>query len=165
MALPFEGIFGNNCELRVMEFLLPLKGMEFNISELAEEAGVSRPTANRVIKKFVEHGVMKVAQKRGGTSYYEINPESPFVKLFEDLNNIVIEQMLGEEMLYRIHEAMQGIAPAKSQMERKPEIASEPMIYRLDIYKWPYLREGEHYQASPEKGPIAFQGGGINGAG
>ena len=41
MALPFEGVFGNNCELRVMEFLLPLRSMEFNITELAEEAGIT----------------------------------------------------------------------------------------------------------------------------
>ncbi|CVK34330.1 conserved protein of unknown function [Methanoculleus bourgensis] len=42
MVRPFEGVFGNTCELRLLEFLLPLDGMKFNITELSEEAGVSR---------------------------------------------------------------------------------------------------------------------------
>ena len=40
----FEGLLGNNCELRMLEYLLPLDGMDFNITELAEEVGVSRLT-------------------------------------------------------------------------------------------------------------------------
>jgi len=104
MIKPFEGIFGNNCELRIVEYLLPLEGVELNISELAEEAGVSRPTADRVVKKFVEWGIMKPSRKKAGITYYEINPESPFLRLFQDLNNLVIERMLGEEMLYEIHD-------------------------------------------------------------
>ena len=38
---PFEGLLGNNCELRMLEYLLPLDGMDFNITKLAEEVGVS----------------------------------------------------------------------------------------------------------------------------
>ena len=27
----FEGLLGNNCELRMLEYLLPLEGMDFNM--------------------------------------------------------------------------------------------------------------------------------------
>jgi DNA-binding MarR family transcriptional regulator len=53
MSGPFEGLLGNNCELRMLEYLLPLEGVEFNIAELAEEIGVSRATATRIIDKCV----------------------------------------------------------------------------------------------------------------
>ena len=92
---PFEGIFGNTCELRIIEFLLPLKGIGFNISELAEEAGVSRATAAKVINKFIGYGIMTVSREQDGTKHYKVNPGSPFVKLFEDLNNIIIEELFG----------------------------------------------------------------------
>ncbi|MBU4031361.1 MAG: winged helix-turn-helix domain-containing protein [Candidatus Thermoplasmatota archaeon] len=165
MVLPFEGVFGNNCELRVIEFLLPLKGMEFNITELAEEACVSRPTATRVVKKFVEHGVMKVSRTQGGSRFYEVNSESPFVKLFEDLNNMVIEQMLDEETLYQIHESMRAVSPIKSPMERKPEIEPEITVYKVETFRWLTPKEEERTPYSPERGPIIFDGGRINGAG
>ena len=42
---PFEGLLGNNCELRMLEYLLPFDGMDFNITELTEEVGVSKITA------------------------------------------------------------------------------------------------------------------------
>ena len=46
MTKPFDGLLGNNCELRMLQYLLPLEGIEFNTAELAEEVRVSRVTAN-----------------------------------------------------------------------------------------------------------------------
>ncbi len=59
MVRPFEGIFGNTCELRLIEFMLPLDDMYFNVSELAEEAGVSRTTAGKIAKKFIDWGIFR----------------------------------------------------------------------------------------------------------
>lgn len=131
MDKPFEGVFGNNCELRIIEFLLPLKDIEFNISELADEVGISRPTATNVIKKFVDHGIMKVSQERSGTKYYEINSESPYVKIFENLNNIIIEQMLSEEELYEIHDHFETRFSQRKHFE-KLETASDISRYLED---------------------------------
>lgn len=78
--------------------------MEFNLTELAEEVNVSRPTADRVVKKFVKWGLMKVASTHGRTKYYSLNENSNFIEVFENLNNRLVEQMLGEEMLYQIGE-------------------------------------------------------------
>lgn len=104
MSRPFEGLLGNNCELRMLEYLLPLEGIEFNITELAEEVGVSRVTATRIIKKFVEWGVLKSPRTVGNTAYYSINHESPVVKSVEQFNNVLIEKILGDETLYEIHD-------------------------------------------------------------
>jgi DNA-binding MarR family transcriptional regulator len=104
VAMPFEGLLGNGCELRIIEFLLPLKGLEFNLSELSEEISVSRPTVDRIVKKFVKWGLMKVASTHGRTKYYSLNENSDFIEVFENLNNRLIEKMLGEEMLYQIGE-------------------------------------------------------------
>lgn len=100
MSGPFEGLLGNNCELRMLEYLLPLEGIEFNTAELAEEVRVSKVTATRVIKKFVEWGVLKSI----GNAGYSINRESPVVKSVEQFNNVLIENILGDETLYEIHD-------------------------------------------------------------
>jgi predicted DNA-binding transcriptional regulator len=100
---PFEGLLGNNCELRMFEYLLPFDGMDFNITELAEEVGVSRVTATRIAKKFVKWGILN-SEKRANAAYYSIDLESPIVKNIEHLNNIFIETILGDEKLYEIHD-------------------------------------------------------------
>ncbi len=114
MIKPFEGLLGNNCELRMLQYLLPLQGIEFNITELAEEVGVSRVTATRIVKKFAEWGVLESPRTIGNTAYYSINQESPIVKSVEQFNNVLIENMLGDEMLYEIHEYWVSHAPQPS---------------------------------------------------
>jgi predicted transcriptional regulator len=101
---PFEGLLGNNCELKLVEFLMPLKDMEFNLTELAKEVNVSRPTVDRIVKKFVKWGLMKVAHTYGKTKYYALNEDSDFVGVFEDLNNRLVEQILGQEKLAQVSE-------------------------------------------------------------
>lgn len=107
---PFEGLLGNNCELRMIEYLLPLEGIEFNLTELAQEVGVSRPSATKAVKKFVEWGLIN-ARKKGSSTYYSINIESPIVQNILQLNNLLIEKMLGEETLYEIHDYLEGKKP------------------------------------------------------
>ena len=107
---PFEGLLGNNCELRMLEYFLPLEGMDFNITELAEEVGVSRVTATRIAKKFVEWGILN-SEKRANAAYYSINQESSIVKNIEQLNNILIENILGDETLYEIHDYWEAQKP------------------------------------------------------
>lgn len=107
---PFEGLLGNNCELRMLEYFLPLEGMDFNITELSEEVGVSRVTATRIAKKFVEWGILN-SEKRANAAYYSIDLESPIVKNIEQLNNILIETILGDEKLYEIHDYLEAQKP------------------------------------------------------
>jgi len=129
--MPFEGLLGNSCELKIIEFLLPLKGLEFNLTEMAEEVNISRPTADRIVKKFVKWGLMKVASTHGRTKYYSLNENSDFIEVFENLNNRLIERMLGEEMLYKIGEY---------QARNAPVCTPKPMPLSEEVAGW--TREG-----------------------
>ncbi|NLM28822.1 MAG: winged helix-turn-helix transcriptional regulator [Methanomicrobiales archaeon] len=95
MTRPFEGVFGNTCELRLIEFLLPLDGMHFNTTELAEEAGVSRVTAGRVVKKLVDWGILIATSDP--IPRYSIDPASQIVQSIDIMNNALIGRMLDEE--------------------------------------------------------------------
>ena len=104
MNKPFEGLFGNNSELRMIEYLLPLDKIEFNINELAKDVGISKIIADRNVKKFLKWGLLNITRNTGTTAYYSINLESPIVKCIEQFNNTLIEKILGDEKLYEIHE-------------------------------------------------------------
>jgi DNA-binding transcriptional regulator GbsR (MarR family) len=102
MPVPFEGLLGNSNELKVIQFMLPIKALEFNVSELARGTGVSRQTLVPVIKKLTKWNILKIASKHGNAKYYRLNEESGFIEVFENLNNRIIEQMLSEDELNRI---------------------------------------------------------------
>ncbi len=102
----FDGILGNNCELRLLHFLLPLDDVKFNITELAEESGVSRATTGKVVKKFADRNILNVHE--GGINEYSINLKSPLVQSIVDFNNVIIENILGEQELFEINAYIVG---------------------------------------------------------
>lgn len=158
MVKPFGGILGNNSELRTIQYLLPFKNMEFNITELAEEVGVSRQTISKVVKNFVEFGILNVSCERSGVKYYQLDRTSPFVTLFGDLNNRLVEHMLGDEVLYQIHEYWAERAPRNEEL--RPRIGINPPSRSLttntepesDMKTWPWTGSKSPSQIHPDIG-------------
>ena len=104
MNAPFCGVFGNSNELRIIQFLMPLKPLEFNISEIARGTGVSRQTLGPIIKKLTKWNVLRITSKHAEINYYTMHEDSGFIEAFENLNNRIIEQMLDEGILAEIAE-------------------------------------------------------------
>lgn len=130
MAKPFEGLFGDSSELSVIQFMLPLKGLEFNISEISRGTGVTRQTLVHVVRKLVKWSVLKIASKHGNANYYALNEESGFIEAFESLNNCIIEQMLGAEKLAEIADySLKQARPTEDvQIEHKCASSQMDMI-------------------------------------
>jgi hypothetical protein len=103
MVKPFMGLFGNSSELKLIHSLLPMKEMEFNITDLKDLTDLTRPVITRIVKKFSEWGIMDVASKSGNVNFYVLNNSSPFVILFKNLNSKIIEQMLDEDTLHEVY--------------------------------------------------------------
>jgi len=93
MELPFEGLLGDTLELRLIQFMLPSKGLEFNISELAQAIHANRRTTARIVKKLAKWNVLQLSRRRGNTNYYTINEETGFAEALEYLNYCIIKQM------------------------------------------------------------------------
>lgn len=149
---PFEGLLGNNCELRMLEYFLPLEGIDFNITELSEEVGVSRVTATRIAKKFVEWEILN-SKKRSGIAYYSINQESPIVKNIEQLNNILIENILGDETLYDIYDHWKAQKP-HAQIGGERSNVSDVLSSQKNVpSSWlEKINLGVHVQQQPSPG-------------
>jgi DNA-binding MarR family transcriptional regulator len=95
MKQPFGGLFGDTCETRLLQFLLPMYGIEFDMTELTEEIGLTRQSIAKAMKKFSDRDMVRI-RKEGRTWLYSINEESPLVKRLEDFDNALIESMIGE---------------------------------------------------------------------
>jgi len=114
---PFEGLLGDTCETRLLQFLLPMYGIAFDMAELTLETGLTRQSVAKAMKKFSDRDMVKV-QKKGRTWLYSINEESPLVKRLEDFDNTLIESMVGIKEFEKICAAsLKPIAPVGIKQE------------------------------------------------
>ncbi len=104
MNQPFEGLFGDTCETRLLQFLLHMYGIEFDMADLTEEIRLTRQSISKAMKKFSDRGMVKI-RKEGRTWLYSINEESPLVKRLEDFDNSLIESMVGSAEFRKIEKA------------------------------------------------------------
>jgi DNA-binding MarR family transcriptional regulator len=100
--LPFERLFGNTAELRIVEFLLPLEGIGFNVIELAQNTETSVDKVTRVADKFVKWDLLKVTQNENESreirkNYYSINRDSEIIEAILNFNNAIIDKLLEKE--------------------------------------------------------------------
>lgn len=110
----FEGLFGDTTETRLLQFLLPMYGIEFDMTELVEEIGLTRQSIAKAINKFAAKGMVKI-RKEGRTPFYSINEDSPLVKRLEDFDNSLIESMVGPEVFWQGRKEETTTAPIDGQ--------------------------------------------------
>jgi DNA-binding transcriptional ArsR family regulator len=121
MNQPFEGLLGDTCETRLLQFLLPMYGIEFDMAELVEEVGLTRQSIAKAMNKFAARGMVKI-RKEGRTPLYSINENSPLVKRLEDFDNSLIESMVGPEVFRTDGEAQRKVVrtPAPKFVMKDP---------------------------------------------
>lgn len=73
MNKPFEGLLGNSSELKMIEYLLPLDEIEYDITELSKGVGISILTTTEIVNKFVKWDILKLTRTMGNMTYYSIN--------------------------------------------------------------------------------------------
>lgn len=101
MKPPFGGLLGDTCETRLLQFLLPMYGIGFDMAGLVEETGLTRQSIAKAMNKFAARDMVKI-RKEGRTPLYSINENSPLVKRLEDFDNFLIESLIGAEKFAKI---------------------------------------------------------------
>lgn len=92
---PLGGILGRTVELTAIDFLLGFPTKEFNVSELARAAEISRPSARSVILKFLEWGLLEEAGPHGNADYYRLKARSLHVDAMQEFIAATNETMFG----------------------------------------------------------------------
>ncbi|GEM_PF-4120078 len=138
MAKPLNGLFGNTSELQLMHSLLPLKGVEFNITDLQSVTSLTRPVLTRVVKKFASWDMLKIAYKHGNANFYELNTNSPVVILFQRLNSKIIEYMLETDVLMDLREHRQQRRKTEA---RTPDTMRPTNVAESSGLNWTFIKQ------------------------
>jgi DNA-binding transcriptional ArsR family regulator len=97
--------FGDHPIIRIIDFLLENRLFDYSKKQIAEGAGIGRPTLFKYWKKFEEMNIVKVSRVFGKTKLYKLNEENPIVKKIIELDLILADiasQKLIEEQRKKI---------------------------------------------------------------
>jgi hypothetical protein len=123
MSSPFEKLLGVTPELLILEEILcPPCDYNFTINDIYTLTEIPIKKIKKVIKKFLKWGIITKFTKLDGPllsndttplvyydeiTTYKLNFESPYVKAIIAFNNALIEDAIGEEGLYEIHDYLE----------------------------------------------------------
>ena len=85
MKTKFNNFFGNSLKIKVIEFLIEGRELDYSISDIAEGAGIGRTTLFRIWNDFVESGIVKNTRNIGNAKLYKLNLANPFARKMADL--------------------------------------------------------------------------------
>jgi DNA-binding MarR family transcriptional regulator len=92
----FCKVYGKTLRNRFLEYLLEMRDMEFAVTDVAEDIGISKPKAYDILKSLEGEDIVKKTRIVGGTQLYTLNKENKKVKLliknFKECLALVVEE-------------------------------------------------------------------------
>ena len=90
----FTKAIGDTPKIKVLEFLIEGRELDYSISDIAEGAEIGRTTLFRIWDDFIELGLVKPTRIIGNAKLYKLNLENAFVrKIVEMFDTLVIEPL------------------------------------------------------------------------
>jgi len=87
---PFHGVFGTTPELLVVEYIMPLRGVEFSPDEVSRYTGLELSKVMEVLSKLESYRVIRVTHRDArGNPTYATCPDSPYAILAEAFDEFV----------------------------------------------------------------------------
>ena len=89
----FRWVFGDTAKIRVLEFFIEGRELEYSLSDIVEGAGIGRTTLFRIFEDLLEAGVVVPTRVIGNAKLYRLNLENVFVrKMVEVFDEVVLRK-------------------------------------------------------------------------
>ena len=90
METLFRNALGDTPKIRVLEFLIEGRELDYSISDIAEGSGIGRTTLFRVFEDLLKNQIIKPTRQIGNAKLFRLNEANPFVKKMIELFDEVI---------------------------------------------------------------------------
>lgn len=91
METLFRNLMGDTPKIRVLEFLVEGRELDYSISDIAEGAEIGRTTLFRIWDDLIKFNIIKPTREIGNAKLYKLNIENSFVKnLINIFDEIII---------------------------------------------------------------------------
>ena len=93
----------NTPKIKVLEFLIEGRELDYSISDIAEGAGIGRTTLFRVWKDLLDLKIIKPTREIGNAKLFRLNIENPLVKKMISLFDEVVIEPLNKKRIEVVH--------------------------------------------------------------
>jgi DNA-binding IclR family transcriptional regulator len=81
---------GDTPKIRVLEFFIEGRELDYSISDIAEGAEIGRTTLFRIWDDLIKNKIIIPTRQIGNAKLYRLNVENPFIKKFVELFDEII---------------------------------------------------------------------------
>jgi len=92
----FIKFIGDTPYVRILDFLITGREFDYTLTDMANKAGISWTTLNRVFPEFIKNRIVKETRAIGRARLYKLNLENEIVKRMVNLYDLIILNRLGE---------------------------------------------------------------------
>jgi len=95
----FTRVVGNTPKIKVLEFLIEGRELDYSLSDIAEGSGIGRTTLFRIWDDFEKLKIVKQTRIIGNAKLFKLNIGNTFVKKLVELFDTLIFNSLKEEII------------------------------------------------------------------
>lgn len=93
METIFRKALGDTPKIRVLEFLIEGRELDYHISDIAEGADIGRTTLFRIWEDIIQAKIIIATRRIGNAKLFKLNQASPFVqKMIELFDNVIMQK-------------------------------------------------------------------------
>ena len=86
----FIELFGDSPTIRVLDFLLTERELDFSISDMARNAGIGRATLYRIWDDLIKNQIIMPTRTIGKSRLYKLNVDNPKIKKVIEIDDMLI---------------------------------------------------------------------------
>ncbi len=90
----FIEFMGDSSTIRVLDYLLTERGLDFSITDLAENAGISRATLYRIWDKLIKNKIIIHTRDIGKAKLFKLNTKNEKIKKLIEVDDLLIMEEL-----------------------------------------------------------------------
>jgi len=88
----FREALGDSPVIRVLDFLICARGLDYSLSDIAEKSNIGWTTLHRIWSKLLKLGIVKPTRNIGKAKLYKLNEENPVVQELIRVYDIMLYQ-------------------------------------------------------------------------
>ena len=90
----FIELFGDSPTIRILDFLLTERELDFSISDMARNAGIGRATLYRIWEQLIDNNIIIPTRTIGKSKLYKLNVKNPKIKKLIEIDDMLILEEL-----------------------------------------------------------------------
>ena len=98
----FREALGNSPVIRVLDFLIEGRGLDYSLTDIAENANIGWTTLHRIWDKLVQLNIVIPTREIGRAKLFKLNEENPavekLIKLYDTLLYLETEKYFTKEV-------------------------------------------------------------------